>query len=100
MKIRKPWLKRMEYLRLITPAGIAVMLWILGTINTGIERVDRRVESLDARVFLHFTNHELHVPKDSVVSEAEFKMHCQQNKTLEDRLIEIRNDIKELILRR
>ena len=43
-------------------------------ITTGIKD---DVKSLDSKVMLHLTNHDMHVIRDQIVSKAEFNLKCQ-----------------------
>lgn len=65
-----------EWLRLVTPALVAINLFIMAAMNTHIGNIDNKL-------FKHMTNHEMHVLKSDTVNTATFDMHCQlQSETL------------------
>lgn len=50
------------------------------------------IKGIDSKLFTHLTNHEIHIPRDQVVSQSEFNMHCYTSEKNIERLIkEINN---------
>ena len=76
-----------EWFRLITPALVMICLFILGSVNT-------RLGEIDNKIFVHLTNHELHIPRQDVVTQAEFQLHCQFSDDAKARFEEAVNDMK------
>lgn len=85
-----------EFLRLITPAGVTISIVMLTLISGNLDK-------LDDKMFVHFTNDEMHVPRGYIVTKAEFELYKnfenEKNKRMFDDVNEIKSDIKELIKR-
>ena len=62
--------RAIETFRLITPVLVTVCIFIVSGISIQLAK-------LDNKVFVHLTNHEIHIPREQVVSQAEFVMHCK-----------------------
>jgi hypothetical protein len=74
-----------ELLRLFTPVGITISLFILTSLNN-------KLESMDAKIFKHLTNDEIHIPRGQVVSKGEYDLFCKNyDKDSERIYIELRN---------
>jgi len=70
-------------LRYVMTGLLTINLFILGLVATNVNKIDNKL-------FEHLTNSEIHVPREYVISKAEFIMYkefCQQGT----------NDIKEAI---
>ena len=84
----------MEWFRLITPVMVTISLFILGNISL-------RIGEIDSKLFTHLTNHELHIPRQDVVTKAQFQMHCQfsdeAKARFEKSVDQMRQDVSELI---
>lgn len=59
-----------EWFRLITPTLVTVSLFMLGGLSFQLHRVDDKL-------FAHLTNDDIHVPREQVVSQGEFDLHCK-----------------------
>ena len=57
------------WLRFIVPSLITLNLFMLGGISFQLHRIEDKI-------FTHLTNHDIHVPREQIVSQAEFEMHC------------------------
>ena len=57
-----------EKWRLITPALISIAIFMIGAVNL-------QVREMNQKLFAHLTNHELHMPREQIVSKAEFIMY-------------------------
>jgi len=62
--------RSLEVFRLITPSLVTLCIFFLGGISFQLHRID-------GKIFTHLTNHEIHIPREQVVSQAEFVMHCK-----------------------
>lgn len=94
------------YLRLITPLiGFIVMLLVMG-VRGDISRLDSNVKELDAKMFKHLTNDELHSPRSIMLPRAEFGIYLEglniQLRSINNEIVEIKNYIldKEVKLNR
>ena len=83
-----------EWLRLVTPALVTVTLFII----TG---VSFQVRTLDAKLFKHLTNHELHMPRQDIVNQTQFSLYCHFNDEAKDRfqksVDDMRKDVSTLL---
>jgi len=90
---------RIEWLRFVTPLLVAVCAYQITTMNSHIGKLDEKIEKTRAdlsaaittgdsnlatqignahqEVFKHLTNDEIHIPRSTVVTKAEFEMHCK-----------------------
>ena len=59
-----------EILRLITPALITLGIFLMTQINS-------KLDCLDARIFIHLSNDELHTPRSIVCTKNEFSLYCK-----------------------
>lgn len=75
-----------KVLSIMTPILVTINLFLVGMINTKIDKVDNKL-------FTHLTNHELHVPRNNIVSKAIFENH---KKFLEDKINNLKNYIEKL----
>jgi hypothetical protein len=79
--------------RFITPILVTIGLFMIAGIKGDVEKID-------AKLFTHLTNEELHTPRNLVVSQDAFTIY----QTMRDKEIlniqEILKDIKELLLLR
>ncbi len=46
------------------------------------------IKKIDNKIFIHLTNHEIHIPRAQVVSKAIFDMHCYVSDNKIEKLIE------------
>jgi len=60
----------LEWFRVITPALISLCLFFLGVINY-------QLRTIDSKIFTHLTNHDIHIPREQIVSQAEFDMYAK-----------------------
>ena len=89
--------RAIETFRLITPVLVTVCIFIVSGISIQLAK-------LDNKVFVHLTNHEIHIPRGQVVGQAEFTMHCQFSEeaklrfeqTFKDMSAEIREVLTEV----
>lgn len=65
--------RAVEIFRFITPVLVMVSLFILSGIKSD-------VKDIDTKLFTHLTNHELHIPRQDVVTQAEFQLHSEMSK--------------------
>ena len=81
----------MEYLRLVTP----FLLFIITFTTT---RLVFKLDDIDAKLFSHLTNDEIHAPRSMFVDKANFdlyqKMRDREMMALYDTVACIRADIK------
>lgn len=81
-----------ELFRLITPLMITVGLFMIGNINT-------KIDCLDQKVFTHLTNHDIHIPRETIVNKGEFELinniRATQFAKIESALSELRAMIIE-----
>ena len=95
MEGKKP--NYVDFLRLITPIGVTVSLFILGNINS-------KVIDIETKLFTHLTNDEIHVPRSYVVTKGEFELYKQFNDEKCSLILKgldgIIFDVKELIKRK
>jgi len=59
-----------ESFRFITPILVTITLAILSNLFLTVSKIDDKL-------FKHFTNEEIHVPRSTVVTKAEFDMQCK-----------------------
>lgn len=83
-----------EWFRLITPALVTINLFLLSIIVY-------QVRSVDDKMFIHLTNHEIHIPREQVVTQAEFEMHLRNVKVEKEAMIKyfdkMENNLKDAI---
>ena len=88
----KSWI---EYFRLITPFMLVVLSFVGWSINLRIETIDKKIQSLDDKLFIHLTNEEIHTPRSLVVSQEAFmlyqSMRDKEIKIMADNIAEIKN---------
>ena len=68
-----------EWLRLITPALLAIALFMLGDMNF-------KMNTLEQRLFQHFTNAEIHISRETICTRAEFEDYRNEREKRWDRL--------------
>jgi len=61
---------KIEWFRVITPVLVTVSIFIAAMLLA-------KVDKIDDRMFHHFTNDEIHVPREYNVSQAEFDMYAK-----------------------
>lgn len=54
-----------EVFRLLTPITVTIALFMINNLNS-------KLDCLDGKIFTHMTNGEIHIPRSTVVSKAEF----------------------------
>lgn len=88
-------------LKIYIASAITIFIFVL-TIT--INRVEVKIKGVDDKLFTHLTNEDLHVPREQIVSQAEFDMHCkfaQENKVeILKNLDKLQDDVKMLLRRR
>ena len=90
--------RAIERWRLITPS----LITLIGTITiVMLTNMDGKLQDIDAKLFTHLTNDEIHIPRDQVVTKGVFEMHCQfaeENKQQYlEALKETEQDLKEYL---
>lgn len=100
-----------ELTKLITPLLTGLVLFFVHVINDKIDetrktmieqntKVEATLGIVDARLFKHFTNEEIHMPRAQIVNIADFQSQCKLVDQLmcnsAENIREIRMDIKEL----
>ena len=63
-KSEKAWIKY------VTPILVTVNLFVLAGVSYQLNQID-------AKLFSHMTNHELHISRRETVTKSEFDIHCQ-----------------------
>ncbi len=79
--------------------GFAAVLTALFSINTFIlTSIRTDVRDTKNSLQLHLTNHEIHIPREQVVTKAEYQAFCNfsdlERKDIQSKLDEIRLDVK------
>ena len=81
-----------EYLRFITPLLLTIALFMIGQINS-------EIKDLNAKMFVHLTNEEIHTPRGLVVSQEAFTlyqtMRDSQMSDIKSNIIDIKTLLKE-----
>lgn len=95
--------------------NIFVLTGISSHVNNSFDRVETSIKfvqtsinssikELDDKMFTHLTNDEMHTPRGMAVTKSEFNMHRQfanqVKEAIEDSIITLSDDIKELIKKR
>jgi hypothetical protein len=62
--------KLSESFRFITPVLVTITLAVLSHLAYTVGKIDDKL-------FKHFTNEEIHIPRSTVVTQAEFDMQCK-----------------------
>ena len=83
-----------EWFRFVTPVLVTVAITMVGGLRSDIKDIDNKL-------FTHLTNDEIHAPRSTIVTKAEFDLAYEVRerqfqgltKTMED----LRIDLKELI---
>jgi hypothetical protein len=114
---------RIEWLRFVTPALVAVCAYQVTTMNSHIGKLDEKVDKTRSElsqaiitgdsnlatqinnahqeVYKHLTNDEVHTPRSTAVTKAEFEMHCRfadrMVNQVEDLLKDFKKDVKDEI---
>lgn len=68
----KSWL---EHLRVVTPIMVFTLGVYVNMVNNNITDVKNNVNTIQAELFHHLTNSELHVPRATVISKDEFSIY-------------------------
>jgi len=50
-------------------------LFITTGLRTDISQIRGKIDAVDSKLFVHLTNHELHVPRASIVSKEEYELY-------------------------
>jgi len=86
-----------EWFRLITPVLVTISIFFLSGVSFQLHRIDNKL-------FTHLTNHDIHVPREQIVSQAEFDLHCKFAKENKEDILkafdDLRLDIKDMIARK
>lgn len=77
----------LEWFRLVTPLLVTIALFMIGGVKGDVGK-------LDDKVFKHFTNDEIHIPRGMIVTQAEFDMRC---KFADATMAENKQDLKEAV---
>ena len=91
--------KVFEYLRLLTPFLIIVLGFYVNGMNNSIMEVKTSINTMQAELFHHLTNSDLHVPRSSVTSKDEFviyqAMRDRQMTDIKDSLARVQNILEK-----
>lgn len=60
----------LESFRVITPILVTISIFLLGGLSM-------KVDKLDVRMFQHFTNDEIHVPRSQTTEKGDFSMYVK-----------------------
>ncbi len=60
-------------LKIYIASAVTVFIFV---ITITINRVEKKIEGVDSKLFTHLTNDTLHIPREQIVTKAEFTMHC------------------------
>lgn len=60
----------LEHFRIITPILVTISIFLLGGLSI-------KVDKLDMRMFQHFTNDEIHVPRSQITEKGDFSMYVK-----------------------
>ena len=72
-------------------------LFITNGLRSDIRNLEGKITGVESKLFVHLTNHELHVPRGSVVSKEEFQMHCYTSEKAKEAIEKTLCDFKEEI---
>ena len=86
-----------EYFRFLTPLLITIAMFMINTIEHKVDRIDEKVEVLDAKIFKHLTNDELHAPRTLILSKPEFEIYQQMRNKQMDGVGQVLIEIKQMI---
>jgi hypothetical protein len=91
----KSWLEN------IVQVSFGVVLTALFTLNTLIlTTVKGDIREVKSQVMIHLTNHDIHIPREQVVSKAEFQMytngHVKITTNILERIGEVDKNVGEL----
>jgi hypothetical protein len=73
-------------LRFITPILVTISIFIIGQINTKVDR-------LDSRMYEHFINSEVHIPRTMLTLKGDFDMYVNMRNKQWDKLYDTLSDI-------
>jgi hypothetical protein len=83
---------KLEWLRLVTPILITIGIFMMGNIM-------RQLEDIDAKLFKHLTNDEMHCPRSITVTKPEFLIYQSMRDKQMDEMRDGINRIENLIER-
>ena len=87
-----------EYFRIITPFLLIVLTFLGGTINSSLNRLDLKIDALDAKVFKHLTNDDIHMSRSAVVDKNVFEIYQRmRDKQMIDMQCTL-TDIREMLI--
>ena len=79
-----------ENWRALTPILVTVAIFMLGSLQATVYKIDDKM-------FKHFTNEEIHIPRSTVVTKAEFDLMTKmRDKQLEDMREIVKDGIAQL----
>ncbi|MFA5270786.1 MAG: hypothetical protein WC412_00400 [Candidatus Omnitrophota bacterium] len=85
-----------NWTKFITPVLVTIVIFMLGTIITQVNRIDEKL-------FHHLANDEIHMPRSLYVSKAEFDIQSRFIEKENDRIIraidDLRKDLKREVLK-
>lgn len=88
--------RAVELLRWITPTLVTVSIFVLSGLSLQLNRINNKL-------FTHLTNHDIHVPREQIASQAEFDLHCKFAKENKEDFLkafaEFRQDMKDALAR-
>jgi len=80
----------------VTPVLVTIILFFLTNLKGDLSNIKLELKSdikeLDAKMFTHLTNDEIHVPRGMIVNKGEFEIQC---KFAEKERAEILNLLRE-----
>lgn len=89
-----------EWFRVLTPIALFLLAWSNGVVSSRFDRIDQNIINLDTKIFHHFTNDEIHIPRSTVVTKAEYEtLRLMRDRQIDDfnrTICEIRDSIKDI----
>ncbi len=73
---------------------MTLSLFITNGIKDDVRTLDTKLSSLDNKVLVHLTNHDIHIPREQIVSKAEFQMQCNFDEKRSEKLDKNIEEIK------
>ena len=93
----------LEIFRALTPIGLFIIAFFLNGLLYDFRSLNGKLDSVDAKIFLHMTNDGIHAPRTLFMTKAEFdtysKMRDKQWDTFERYLCDIKTDMRALAMK-
>lgn len=84
---------RFDFFKLITPILVTISIVFINLLSNRIDKLDKKIEEIDNKLFVHLTNHEIHTPRGCIVDQEVFKLHCQYEEERFKAVIDYLNQI-------